>query len=102
MAAAPEAPEDTVPQPVRLTPLAMVKLDHALRTGRIRCITAARTFVGLQLTDGSILKVTSEDMAWAVIRSLASAAHAGLTPRQAREAERISFGSALADDTEGQ
>ena len=101
MTVTPEAPEATVPQPIRLTPLAMLQLEYAKRVGRIRGIKIAKTFVGLQLTDGSILKLTSEDMAWAAIRAMTSAAHAGKTPRQARDAERVSFGSAYADNTEG-
>jgi hypothetical protein len=83
-----------------LTPLASIHLDHAVRAGRIRRVTYAKTFAGLTLNDGTILKVTSEAEAWIAIRAMASASHAGMTPEQARVAERVAFGASTAGDNE--
>lgn len=75
-----------------LTPLAVLHFDHAVRAGRIRGITYARTFAGLTLNDGTVLKITSETEAWIAIRAMASATHTGMTPKEAKLAERVSFG----------
>lgn len=101
MAAITEAPETGMPQPLRITPLVMLRLDHALTVGRIRRIEVRRSFIGLTLNDGTVLKLTSEEMAIAVIRAMASAANRGMTPRETTQAERLSFGRVTADDTEG-
>lgn len=83
-----------------LTPLACVHLGHAVHTHRLRRVEYTTTFAGLTLTDGTVIKICDEEQAWIAIRCLASSAHAGKTPAQARTDERVSFGSLTAPEKE--
>jgi len=71
-----------------LTPMLKFRVQVALRQKRIRRADYTSAMLAFTLTDGTVLKLTSEPEVLIALRCLTSAAHAGMTPFEARAAER--------------
>jgi hypothetical protein len=71
-----------------LTPLTKFRFEVAVRERRIRRADYHRTRLTLTLNDSTTLDLATEAEAIIALRCLTSAAHAGKTPAEAREAER--------------
>jgi hypothetical protein len=71
-----------------LAPLTKFRLKVALNEKRIRRADYARAVLALTLSDGTLLKLSTESEVLIAVRCLTSAAHAGLSPLDARAAER--------------
>ena len=78
----PEAP------PLTLSPLTRFRITVALNEKRVRRADYARAVLALTLSDGTLLKLSTENEVLIAVRCLTSAAHAGLSPLDARAAER--------------
>jgi len=71
-----------------LSPLTKFRFEVAVRERRIKRADYHRTRLTLALNDGTTLDLGTEAEAIIALRCLTSAAHAGKTPLDAREAER--------------
>jgi hypothetical protein len=71
-----------------LSPLSRFRVEVALNEKRVRRADFTPTMLGLTLSDGTLLKLGSEHEVLIALRCLTSGAHAGLTPVDARAAER--------------
>lgn len=74
--------------PITLTPLSRFRVQVALDQHRIRRADYMRDQVALTLTDGTMLRLSSEAEVLIALRCLTSGAHAGMSPADARAAER--------------
>ena len=74
--------------PLTLTPLSRFRMQVALDQHRIRRADYMREVVALTLNDGTTLQLASEAEVLIALRCLTSGAHAGMTPVEARAAER--------------
>lgn len=79
--------------PLNLTPMSRFRVQVALDQHRIRRAEYMRNTVVLTLTDGTLLQLASEAEVLIALRCLTSAAHAGMSPEQARAAERSAAAS---------
>lgn len=71
-----------------LSPLSKFRVQIALNEKRIRRADYTPTMLGLTLSDGTMLKLSTEHEVLIALRCLTSAAHAGMSPVDARAAER--------------
>jgi hypothetical protein len=71
-----------------LTPMTKLRVQVAVRERRVRRADYARTTLTLTLNDGTVLKLRDETEIIIGLRCLTSGAHAGMTPLEARAAER--------------
>ena len=82
--------------PFTLTPLTKFRIEVAVNERRVRRADYAATLLALTLSDGTMLKLQSEHEVLIALRCLTSAAHAGLSPVEARAAERDAAARATA------
>jgi hypothetical protein len=76
-----------------LTPLSKLRVYVALHEKRVRRADYSRTFLALTLSDGTVLQLHDEAEVIIALRCLTSGAHAGMTPIEARAAERAAANS---------
>ena len=74
--------------PITLTPLTKFRVQVAVSEQRVRRAVYTRHLLSLTLTDGTILKLSSEHEVIIALRCLTSAAHAGKSAIDARADER--------------
>jgi hypothetical protein len=77
-----------------LMPLIKLRVEVALREKRVRRADYLRTTLTLTLNDGSVLHLHDETEVIIALRCLTSGSHAGMSPLDARAAERAATNAA--------
>jgi hypothetical protein len=75
--------------PLSVTPYTKFKVAVAVYHKRVRHAAWSKHLLSLTLTDGTMIKLSSEAEILIAIRCLTSGAHAGKTPMEARNDEML-------------